>query len=516
MAGITARGWGWRHAGRKAWAVRDIDLDIPHGQRVLLLGASGAGKSTLMHAIAGVLGGADEGYEEGELLIDGRSPRDDRGISGLVQQDPDSQIILEAVGDELAFGPENLRVPRDEIWRRVQRALALVGLDVPLDRSTSKLSGGQKQRLAIAAALTMEPGVLLLDEPTANIDPAGVGEVREAIERVTADRETTLIVVEHRVEVWADLVDRVIVLDAGGGLLADGAPAEVLRDYREPLLDAGVWVPGVELPRMRNLRPVADPGADAVLSLRNVAVGHGTERVLTGVDLEIPRGRSTCILGPNGAGKSTLAMSLAGLQAPQSGDLVVSRALAAGLTKPVWKWRSRDLVSRIGTVFQEPEHQFVRTTLEEELRVGPKAAKMPQKETDRIVHELLERLGLARLALANPFTLSGGEKRRLSVATVLATRPQLVVLDEPTFGQDRSTFVELLRLLTELLDAGTTIVSVTHDRHFVDVLGDEVLRVEAGGVRREVMSGGGLANPTDNGARGGAARTASDHPEARS
>ena len=189
-AAVEARGWGWRHAGRRASAVSGLDLRIDPGERVLLLGASGAGKSTLMHALAGVLGGDDEGDRSGELLVDGRPPAP--GRSGLVLQDPDSQVVLARVGDDVAFGCENLGVPSGEIWPRVASALDSVGLGLPLDHPTSSLSGGQKQRLALAGVLAMRPGLLLLDEPTANLDPDGVIEVRDAVARVVADRSVTL------------------------------------------------------------------------------------------------------------------------------------------------------------------------------------------------------------------------------------------------------------------------------------------------------------------------------------
>uniref|UniRef100_UPI00293EB0CC ABC transporter ATP-binding protein n=1 Tax=Clavibacter sp. MX14-G9D TaxID=3064656 RepID=UPI00293EB0CC len=245
-ASVRAEGWGWRHAGRSAWAVRDVDLVIEPGERVLLLGASGAGKTTLLHALAGVLGGDDEGEARGSLRVDGQDPAEPRGRAGLVLQDPDAQVILSRVGDDVAFGCENLGVPREEIWPRVRAALDAVGLDVALDRSTTALSGGQKQRLALAGVLAMRPGLLLLDEPTANLDPEGVGEVRRAVEAVVGTTGATLVVIEHRVAVWQDLVDRVVVLAADGGILADGAPDDVLREQGAALASAGVWVPGRE------------------------------------------------------------------------------------------------------------------------------------------------------------------------------------------------------------------------------------------------------------------------------
>ena len=232
--GVSARNWGWRHASRKDFALRHVDFDIRPGERVLLLGASGAGKSTLMAGLAGVLGGDDDGEQEGTLLVGGRDARKVRGVSGLVLQDPDAQTILERVGDDVAFGCENLGVPKDEIWQRARESLDIVGLDyMRFDHSTRKLSGGQRQRLALAGVLAMHPGLLLLDEPTANLDPDGVKEVHDAVKHVVERTGETLIVVEHHIDVWLDTVDRVIVLgkpdgnSLTGGVIADGTPGEV-------------------------------------------------------------------------------------------------------------------------------------------------------------------------------------------------------------------------------------------------------------------------------------------------
>lgn len=492
-AGVDARGWGWRHAGRKAFAVKDLDLTIAPGERVLLLGASGAGKSTLLHALAGVLGAAEEGEELGVLTVDGVPAPLARGRAGLVLQDPDGQIAMARVGDEVAFGCENLAVPREEIWPRVHRALDDVGLAVPLDHPTSSLSGGQKQRLALAGILAMEPGLVLLDEPTANLDPAGIEEVREAVRRSLDRTGATLVVVEHRVSVWSGLVDRVVVLDAAGGLLADGPPDAVLTDpgARRRLAASGVWVPGWHpLTGEAPARPLRAPSArrreDAaggLLAAGGLAVGRVRKAppVVSGLDLGLRAGESVSVTGPNGAGKSTLALTLAGLLSPLGGRLEALPELAGAAGPSPHRWRSSELVTRIGSVFQEPEHQFLTPRVIDELEFGPRrVARRSEAEVRAAVDPLLERLRLTKLAGANPFTLSGGEKRRLSVATMLATGPRILMLDEPTFGQDALTWAELVRLLAELLDQGTSLLAVTHDEDFTTALSDSVYRVDAG------------------------------------
>lgn len=484
-ARVRARGWGWRHAGRRRWAVAGLDLDLEPGERVLLLGASGSGKSTLLRGLAGVLGDVEDGEAAGALTIDGRTPAEVRGRAGLVLQDPDAQVILARVGDDVAFACENLGVPRDEIWPRVDAALDAVGLDVGRDHPTAQLSGGQKQRLALAGVLAMAPGLLLLDEPTANLDPVGVAEVRDAVVAAAAASGATIVVVEHRVDVWIGAVDRVIVLSGEGGLLADGSPGAVFRDHERTLTDAGVWVPGVPVGIEPRERGSAGP---VLLEAHGLAVGRRpfaarrTEVVASGLTATVVDGRALAVTGPNGAGKSTFALTAAGLLPPATGYLGATDALRGGdggvreeIGPEPHSWSSRQLLTRIGTVFQSPEHELLTTRVRDELAVGPRALGLSSAEVSARVDPLLERLRLDRLAGVNPFTLSGGEKRRLTVAAALATRPRMLVLDEPTYGQDARTWRELAALIDEVRAAGTAIVFVSHDRALVETLADDEL-----------------------------------------
>jgi energy-coupling factor transport system ATP-binding protein len=410
---IQLQGWGWRHPGRTAWAVPGLDLEIRRGESVLLAGPSGSGKSTALLGIAGLLDRSTGGESVGALRVLGRV--------GIVFQDPETQLVMARAGDDVAFGLENRCVPTAEIWPRVHGALADVGFPYPDDHPTSALSGGEKQRLAFAGVVALDPDVLLLDEPTANLDADGARLVRDLIARCRA-ASRTIVLVDHDTDAALPLVDRVVELAA----------------HRAAMPAA----------------PTGHPVAGAVLvSARDATFRYpgGRGVALEGVDLDIRAGEAVALTGPNGSGKSTLAL------------------LLAGLLRPVR-----------GTVFQDPEHQFVRGRVDDELALGPLRSGATPSAARARAAELLGRLRLAPLAAANPFTLSGGEKRRLSVATALATDPPLLVLDEPTFGQDRVTYAELVTELRAARDAGRGIVFAAHDRALIAALADREIRLAAG------------------------------------
>lgn len=465
---IRARGWGWRFNERCKPSISGLDLVIEPGERVLLLGASGSGKSTLLAALAGVLGD-DQGEATGELTIDGKAPRDQRGRVGLVLQDPENQIILESVGDDVAFGCENLGVDPDEIWPRVRESLKLVGLNFAPGHHTSRLSGGQQQRLAMAGVLAMRPGVILLDEPTANLDPVGVREVRHAVEQVADETGATVVLVEHRVELWWDFATRVIVVGTEG-IIFDGAPTGIPAQVLISLSAAGVW-----LPTDARVRLVSSSafGAEHLLEATNLVSAYsGKSPASVPVSLPVEAGRVVALTGPNGIGKTATALTMAGLLPPRAGSLAASESLRAGAKKELVKWRSKDLLTRIGMVFQSPEHQFITSTVRHELSIGLQAVGHSEKDVNARVDELLVRLGLAEFAEVHPFTLSGGQKRRLSVGTALATKPQVLVLDEPTFGQDARTWESLIELFAEMRSEGHAMLAVTHDELFVRMMAD--------------------------------------------
>ncbi|MFP1676580.1 ATP-binding cassette domain-containing protein [Gardnerella sp. Marseille-Q9691] len=536
--------WGYRHASRRAFAVRGLDLTIKAGERVLLLGASGIGKSTILSGAAGLIGNdfvtknsaknsadsaknsaksqqttlvedADGGVSEGRVLVDGVPVRRARGKVGLVLQDPDAQAIFQRLGDNVAFGPENMNVPREEIWDRVRESLKKVGLDgLQLHRSTSHLSGGQMQRLALAGALAMQPSVLLLDEPTANLDPDGTQQIVGAVRAVLDSTRATMVLVEHHAEPWIEMIDRVVVLglendeDANGNangkdansetvhsetvhdddiaraassrtvIVADGTPDEVFNRTDLDFEDLGIWLPerykknvkSSESKSSETCNPSEGYG-EVLLSTKDLAISHSSEPIARHINLEFRAGQITALVGANGTGKSTLSLTLAGLLPAVSGEVVASEALAKGANgaNPM-KWKSPDLAKRISYVFQNPEHQFACGSVLDEVMLGPLRTGVPADEARAKAQELLKRFRLARYANANPYTLSGGEKRRLTVAASLAAAPRVLILDEPTFGQDRKTWLQIIRLIASLRGEGVSIIVVTHDRELVEAL----------------------------------------------
>jgi energy-coupling factor transport system ATP-binding protein len=380
-------------------------------------------------------------------------------------------------GDDVAFGLENRCLPTEAIWPRVDAALDAVGFRYGRGRPTDALSGGEQQLLALAGVLALRPGLLLLDEPTANLDPDGAAQVRDVLAQVVDRLQLTMVLVEHRVAEAVPLVTRAVALRPGGGVVADGPPHEVFARYGDELAEAGVWVPDRRLPAPRvRVRPAPE----TMLLAEQVAFRYPGSALpaLARTDVQVRSAETLAITGPTGSGKSTLALLLGGLLRPTAGAVVAGEALARGRGhEPIWRWSARELVTHIGSVFQDPEHQFLTGRVHDELILGPMRAGLDRRTANRRADELLMRLHLVHLADANPFSLSGGEQRRLSVATALATGPSVVILDEPTFGLDRRAAIELLELLAGLRDAGRAICIATHDRDFASALADRRLQL---------------------------------------
>lgn len=472
--------FGWRYPGRTHWAVRHIDLQIDAGERVLIAGASGSGKSTLLRCLARLVELEDAAEASGTIEyfdnLRSSQPLDDAAVRagiGLMLQSPDTNLLMTRVGDDVAFGLENAQLPATAIWPRVHQVLTEVGFPYSIDRPTGALSGGEKQRVALAGLVAREPRLLILDEPTANLDPAGAKVVTGALAHILDRTGSTMVLVEHQLSQVIDLIDRVVLVSPNG-IEADGKPAEVLRKHAKQLRRSGIFVPGW---RPEFSAPQQPQATSVVLSAKNVTVERGPEHALAlaDVSLDIHAGTATAIVGHNGAGKSTLARVLGGLLKPTHGA-----AHAPGVAKPLHKVRSKQLAALVGSVFQDPEHQFVTSTVREELAIGAHATGARRQAAEQRADGLLRQLGLTHLARANPYTLSGGEKRRLAVAAALVANPPVLILDEPTFGQDSNSWSTIAALLVDQLVRGTALVLVTHDLELVRTLNARVVTLERG------------------------------------
>ncbi|MCZ4300166.1 ABC transporter ATP-binding protein [Microbacterium oxydans] len=519
---LRVRDLSLTHADAVHPSPRDVTFDIHPGEVVLLLGPSGSGKSTLTLALNGLIPHALPASMVGTVEAGGidSASAETATLStqvAMVFQDPDTQIVTGTVYDEVAFGPENLLLDVDVVRDRVEAALRRVGLWDRRDENPDHLSGGGRQRLAIACALAMGSPLIVLDEPTANLDPQGIDDVYTALADVVAAGDRAILLVEHNLDAAMDFVTRTLVLDREGTVVFDGPAAEIIREHADELVSMGVWLPGATLAALRlrdegrRLDPLpltpheladalaqeAPPSpataaaipapreedrdaraqtGQAIIRARGLSVKKRRTEILHGIDLALETGSLTAIVGANGAGKTTLIQALAGVVPPPRGQVTVD-GIDPGVASP------RDLAARVGFVFQNPEHQFIAHTVFDELAHGLRLRQVPDAEITVRVDDMLTRFGLAHKAEVHPFLLSGGEKRRLSVGTALITRPRVLALDEPTFGQDRARAAELLDLLQELRTEGTTIVIVTHDLQLVAEHASHVVVLAGGRVR---------------------------------
>ncbi len=477
---------------RAAPVLRDVSLRLAPGEQVVVLGASGSGKSTVLHTITGVIPHTVHAEVTGQVTVAGTMTQETPVVErsrylGVVAQDPSSAVCLPDVEQELALPLENHAVDPATIDAKITGVLEVVGAAHLRTRATAALSGGESQRVALAAALVTEPEVLLLDEPTSMLDPDGVAAVRGALTQAVARYRPAVVLVEHRLDEWAGadgtaaLPSRAVVLDESGAVLADGPTGVVLRDHARRLHAAGCWLPldaelraltGADggltnpanvayLQSLTDTEWVADePQGEPLLVARGLAVTRDQSPrrrrgdpepapLLTGVDLTVRPGEIVAILGANGVGKSTLLLTLAGLLPPWAGTVDGPRP---------------------GLVFQNAEHQFVATTVRAEIAHGP----LPGR-AEEVVTRQLERHRLAHLADQNPFRLSGGEKRRLSLAAMLAHDRPVLLADEPTLGLDRRDAVATAETLRNVADSGGAVVLVSHDVRTVAALADRVV-----------------------------------------
>jgi energy-coupling factor transport system permease/ATP-binding protein len=522
---VEVRDLTWRPFGRTEPVLSGINLRIEAGSRLLLAGPSGSGKSTLLRALAGVLTTTETGDLSGSVLIDGSPPA---GSSvGLMMQDPGDALVAGRVGRDVAFGPENFGMPRSEIWSRVRSALAAVGFPYDKDHPTTALSGGEAQRLALAGVLALTPRLVLLDEPTSMLDPESAAVVRGAILSAVRTSGATLVMIQHRLSDWVDEVDRLVVLDQGGRISVDGSVAATLATSADSLATQGVWVPGAPAPQplavARDLCvPALRGGAgDVLVSADSVSVLRkprasvmsanrpaNAVQALLGVNATVRAGEIVTVIGPSGAGKSTLTSLLAGVDAPSQGVVRASDALAgsegtAGMRTGgrndmngrslINRLSSRLLAGRFGWVPQRAEHAVVARTVRGDVLSTSRLLGLNEDAARERADGLLEVLGLSALSGADPHHLSGGEMRRLALAGAIAHGPSVLVLDEPSVGQDRLTWSAVAGVVLAARDAGMAVVLATHDPLLID-LADRRLTLRAGRIVDPVLRSGAASS----------------------
>ncbi len=501
--------------------LNNINLEIGEGELVLVCGPTGCGKSTLAQVLNGLIPYTMPATITGEIEVCGKDPRETttpvmaRDV-GLVFQDPEGQLCTLFLEDEIAFGPENLMVPHDELEKRVNHLLDIVALKKFRYGSVFELSGGQKQKANIASVLSMQPKVMVFDMPTANLDPIGSMEVFKLIRQLVTEYESTCIVIENRLDELVPLADRIIVLTQEGSIAFDGTPSEVFQHSQEIMDGLGVELPQVvelavkvqeqilstekkEIPltiddTVKWMRTLFDKGKikilndtgfeqdfpvnqnENIIEVKDVHFSYGKgPEILKGISFDMKKGEMLAIVGNNGSGKTTLVKQLVGLLKPTAGTIRVC-GMDLKTSNLV------DIAARASYVFQYPEHQFVAQgqSVFDEIAFNLRTAGYDETYVKERVDLLIDRCQLHGKETVSPFMLSGGEMRTVSVACMLSTKPELLILDEPTYGQDHKRITALMLRLQELQKSGTSVIMISHDMRLVAEYASKVLLLSYG------------------------------------
>lgn len=507
-----------QYEGCEKWVPEAVDLSVSPGQIIALLGPSGCGKSSISLTTNGLVPHSVPSVYRGSATVCGTEVAvgtiaEFATVVAMVQQDPDAQIVTTRVDQEVWFALENLCLPVEEIQSRTAQALEQVGLADYASQDPWELSGGQRQRLALACALAMKPQLLVLDEVTANIDPANAEEIYRLV-AAQAKRGMGVLLIEHELDRILEHVDEVVAIDKNGQQIGRGEPREIFYGLFDELQNAGIWTPtplrlAKAFPQLAARQPLTFDEALAALKEANLTgddlltfaketshrAGHKSEQpglsircldggyrkveVLHQVSFDAPAGAITAIIGANGSGKSTLMSSIAGLN-----HHVSAESFAVG-DKPLKAGRPH---RKIGYVFQNPTHQFIRSTVHDELAHSFQVSQKPPEEIEKQVNRLLKDFDLEEYAQSSPYQLSGGQQRRLSVATTMGEDRQVICLDEPTFGQDQRSTEQLNILMRRLADLGQAVILATHDMNLVSEHADHVVLIDGGKVVAEGTS----------------------------
>ncbi|GJQ52216.1 MAG: cobalt ABC transporter ATP-binding protein [Anaerolineaceae bacterium] len=482
---LAVKDLSFRYRDRQETAIRNISFDVRAGEILLIAGASGCGKTTLIRCLNGLAPRSYKGEINGRVAVFGKDIQSWKlsQISqkiGTALQDPERQILGTKVVNEVAFGLENLNIPREEIFQRVDEALTFLKIFHLRERETFSLSGGEKQKLALAGILAMRPSILLLDEPLASLDPASAQDALDTA-RFLADQGITILMVEHRVEdVLRIKPERVMLMDSGEiRYLGDAAGLFNVASFREVKLPANVIVERAKAeapPEEINLLPgatSADSNDEAIVKFENVAFGYESNvEVLHGLNLEIKRGDVIAVLGPNGAGKTTFVKHAIGLLKPKTGRVLVN----GRDTKEI---SVAQIASVLGYVFQSPSHMLFAPTVREELAFGPTNLRHSDERIEMEVKEALRIVNLSDKENDPPLALSFGQQKRVSIAAILAMQSKILVMDEPTAGQDYQNYMNFMDSILQL-PSFEAILFITHDVDLAVIYANRVLIVNDG------------------------------------
>lgn len=449
----------------KGKTFENISFNIKENTITLLSGDSGCGKSSLLMCIARVIPQTIAGNITGEIIYKGTNIEDKgvetvAGVIGYMFQDPDSQLCTFTVEDEIAFGLENMNVAPDKMDDIIDELLELTGIKHLKKRNLNQLSGGEKQKVALSSILALDPELILMDEPTANLDPVSTKETIELIRRLRDDMGKTILLVEHKVNEFKDIIDEVIYFDENGTSMVD----------RDLFLES--YMEKSKLP----IREKVNVPDETVIKVENVCFSYDKNiDVLKDINFSLHKKEIAAIIGSNGAGKSTLSKLLMGLLKPKRGRIMVNG-------KDIAKMSPRVIGENMGLVFQNPEHQFIKMTVEKEMALSLELKRKSSEEVSSKVEYYLDLFELSSHREMNPFSISQGQKRRLSTASMLINGQPILILDEPTYGQDRENLQKLLKLLYEINKKEVSILIITHDMDLVYSSCDSYIHLEHGQV----------------------------------
>lgn len=517
---LEVKALSYKYPKSDEYILKDINFTVNKGEHILVCGSSGSGKSTLSKCLNGIFPHLSDGKLEGDVIINGKNIQhypicEFSSEIGMVFQNPEEQIFSIRVDNEVALGVEMQGFTRDEIVRRVDYALNKLKIDNIKNNITFTLSGGQKQKVSIASNLAVLPSILVLDEPTTDLDPISKQEVVDTLYELKKDIDTTFIIIEHDLTDLLDFVDRVIVLDKGK-IIADGKTEDVFYNEFYKLDEIGIRIPDhirlakyllesgyewyedslptkkskvlewlktlleynkISFPQINHCDYTSNSN-ETVLKIENVKYTYKSsdKTVLKNINLEIKKGEFLGIVGHNGSGKSTLLKIILGLIKTKNGSILINNKDARNL-------KMEDLILDIGYVFQNPDNQLFCNTVKEEIEFGLKNRNFSEDFITAQRKKVLKIVGLEEKESNHPFSLSRGERQRLAVATMLVTNPKIIILDEPTTGQDSQNLEGLLKLLSELANSfDATIIMVTHDMDVLSRFASRIVVINDGNI----------------------------------